>query len=140
MVVEDDPDIAAILELSLQNIGMLETTLFPDAYAALAALEQQQPDMVLMDVMMPGLSGIDALPRVRQTRGGRDCVVIFITANASPTLLAECIECGAAGVITKPFDVVGLATTLKDLWLEHNTGLPGCTPSVDGGAAPCSSP
>jgi len=135
MVVEDDPDISGILELSLQKIGKFETTLFPDAFAALAALEQHQPDMVLMDVMMPGLSGIDALPRLRQTRGGRDCVVIFITANASPALRAECVGRGAAAVITKPFDVVSLAMTLQEIWLAHHAVLPGCAASVNGDAA-----
>jgi len=132
MVVEDDPDIAGILELSLQKIGKFEITLFPDALAALAALEQQQPDVVLMDVMMPGLSGIDALPKLRQTRGGRACVVIFITANASPALRAESVARGAAAVITKPFDVVGLATTVNDIWREHSAALPGCAASADG--------
>lgn len=130
MVVEDDPDIADILELSLNNIGKLETSLFPDAFAALSALETDAPDMVLMDVMMPGLSGIEALPRLRQTHGGRSAVVVFITANVSPALRAECIERGAAGVITKPFDVVELVTTLRDIWKQHRPWLPASSSAV----------
>jgi DNA-binding response OmpR family regulator len=124
MIVEDDPDIAGILELSLNNIDHFETTLFPDAFTALVALEEQEPDVLLMDVMMPGLRGVDALPKVRKTHGGRDCVVVFITANPSAELRSECLERGAVAVIAKPFDVVTLGATLKDIWQKHNNELP----------------
>ena len=120
MVVEDDPDVADILQITLERICKLETRLYTDARQALAALEHCSPDIMLLDIMMPGISGLDALPLIQHSKGGRDCLVIMVSANISAKMRDDCLALGAAAVIAKPFDVLGLGKTLESIWQTHN--------------------
>jgi len=74
------------------------------------------PDLILMDVMMPGMDGPTTLQAMRETAEMKDTPVIFMTAKVMETELERFRELGAADVIPKPFDPVTLADQVKEIW------------------------
>jgi CheY-like chemotaxis protein len=121
MCVEDDADIRLILEFSLGNIGGYEVRLFDGGAAAVAAASDFRPDIVLMDVMMPELSGPETLAALRTLPCMGDVPVVFLTAKAMPDQVEGLLQYGATGVIVKPFDPVSLPQDIQIYW-EHGRG------------------
>jgi CheY-like chemotaxis protein len=122
MCVEDDPDIRTILEFSLADVGGLEVLCCDGGEAALSAVAGFRPDLVLLDVMMPGLSGPDTLRALRRQPAMRGVPVVFLTAKALPHELESLLVHGATGVIVKPFDPMSLPQDILPYW-EHGRGV-----------------
>ena len=80
------------------------------------------PDLILLDVMMPGLSGPSTLERLRADPATAAVPVIFMTAKVQPHEIAEYKTLGALDVIPKPFDPVTLADTVKSIWSRARAG------------------
>jgi CheY-like chemotaxis protein len=118
LYVDDDPDICEIVQASLSVIGGLEVHTAGSGEQALDIASELNPDLVLMDVMMPGLDGPSTLKRMRETRSTAHIPVIFLTAKVLPTEVMQFRELGAVGVIGKPFDPMKLPTELFTLWSE----------------------
>jgi DNA-binding response OmpR family regulator len=113
LVVDDDPDIRLLLrlELSAEGYQIIEAG---DGAVALAALEEEQVDLVLLDMMMPVLDGWEVL-RALDLASAPPIVVITALATDSDRHVAELLELGALDVIAKPFDpgwLVRLATAV----------------------------
>lgn len=121
MCVEDDADIRMILAFSLGNVGGYEVLACSGGNAALAQAPSFQPDLVLLDVMMPDLSGPETLAALRQQPAMQGVPVVFITAKAMPEEVEQLLGCGATGVIVKPFDPVALPQQIRIYW-EHGRG------------------
>jgi CheY-like chemotaxis protein len=121
MCVEDDADIRMILEFSLGNVGGYEVLACPGGKAALALAPSFRPDLVLLDVMMPDLSGPETLAGLRELPAMKGVPVVFITAKAMPEEVERLLGCGATGVIVKPFDPVALPEQIRIYW-EHGHG------------------
>ncbi len=122
MCVEDDPDIRMIIEFSLATLGGYQVCLCPDGHAALAQAPNFKPDLVLLDVMMPGLSGPETLAALRNLVEMAGVPVVFMTAKAMPDEVEELLQYGATGVIVKPFDPVTLPKDIRIYW-EHGRGI-----------------
>jgi CheY-like chemotaxis protein len=122
MCVEDDPDIRMIIEFSLATLGGYQVCLCPDGRAALAQAPNFKPDLVLLDVMMPGLSGPETLAALRRLVEMAGVPVVFMTAKAMPNEVEELLQYGATGVIVKPFDPVTLPQDIRIYW-EHGRGI-----------------
>ena len=122
MCVEDDPDIRMIIEFSLATLGGYQVCLCPDGRAALAQAPNFKPDLVLLDVMMPGLSGPETLAALRRLVEMAGVPVVFMTAKAMPDEVEELLQYGATGVIVKPFDPVTLPQDIRIYW-EHGRGI-----------------
>jgi CheY-like chemotaxis protein len=122
MCVEDDPDIRMIIEFSLATLGGYQVCLCPDGRAALAQAPDFKPDLVLLDVMMPGLSGPETLASLRRQAEMAGVPVVFMTAKAMPDEVEELLQYGATGVIVKPFDPVTLPQDIRIYW-EHGRGI-----------------
>ncbi|MCF8154937.1 MAG: response regulator [Rhodoferax sp.] len=122
MCVEDDPDIRMIIEFSLATLGGYQVCLCPDGRAALAQAPNFKPDLVLLDVMMPGLSGPETLAALRKLVEMAGVPVVFMTAKAMPDEVEELLQYGATGVIVKPFDPVTLPKDIRIYW-EHGRGI-----------------
>jgi len=122
MCVEDDPDIRMILEFSLANLGGYQVCLCAGGRAALTRAPVFVPDLVLLDVMMPDMSGPETLAALRQQPGMQGVPVVFITAKAMPDEVEALLEYGATGVIVKPFDPVTLPQDIRMYW-EHGRGI-----------------
>lgn len=116
MYVEDDPDIQQIAEMALSDLGGLTVTLCSSGMEALEAFPRSTPQIVLLDVMMPGMDGLTTLVKLRELPGGKDVPVVFMTAKVQAYEKQEYESLGALGVISKPFDPMTLADTVRMLW------------------------
>lgn len=121
MCVEDDPDIRMILEFSLGRMGGLKLCLCESGARALEQVETFLPQLVLLDVMMPELSGPQTLLKLRELPSMQGVPVVFLTAKAMQDEVEALLEHGATGVIVKPFDPVTLPQNIRIYW-EHGRG------------------
>lgn len=121
MCVEDDPDIRMILDFSLQRLGGYELCLCASGHEALARVADFAPEFVLLDVMMPGLSGPQTLAQLRELPAMRGVPVVFLTAKAMLDEVEALLEHGATGIIVKPFDPVTLPNDIRIYW-QHGRG------------------
>lgn len=115
LVVDDDPDIRTIANLSLRNIGKFQLALVASGAEAVKAVAERRPDVVLLDVMMPELDGPSTLLRLRELPDGASLPVIFMTANSEPAECERLVSLGAVGVISKPFNPMRLPDQLRKL-------------------------
>ncbi|HEX4911588.1 MAG TPA: response regulator [Permianibacter sp.] len=114
--VEDEPDIQAIVRIALEAIGGMKVTVFSSGQEAIARAAEAQPQLLVLDVMMPGLDGPGTLRLLREQSALRDVPVIFMTAKAQPQEIAALQQQGAIAVISKPFDPMDLAAELRQHW------------------------
>ena len=101
LIVEDNKDMQFLLSHILNGIG-ISTIITGNAYAALQEIEKSIPDLVLMDIRLPGMDGLEALKRIKQKY--KDIQTIMITAYSSIANRAKALELGANDYITKPFN------------------------------------
>jgi CheY-like chemotaxis protein len=86
---------------------------------ALAKAVAFAPDLVLLDVMMPGMDGPETLKALRQFPELQKTPVVFMTAKVQPQEIQEYMALGAVGVIAKPFDPMTLTQQLQDVWAKQ---------------------
>jgi CheY-like chemotaxis protein len=115
LYVDDDPDICAVVHAALGVAGLNVHTAGSGEQAIDLAYELR-PDLILMDVMMPGLDGPSTFKRMREHALLADIPVIFLTAKVRPAEVAHFLQLGAIGVIGKPFDPLKLCDDLFALW------------------------
>jgi CheY-like chemotaxis protein len=115
LVIDDDPDIRRMAALSLERIGRFEVRLASGCQEALGALDQGIPDVVLLDVSMPGTDGPATLEALRKVPAAAAIPVIFFTATANATEVERLVALGAAGVIPKPFEIADLPRRVRDI-------------------------
>ena len=106
LVVEDDPAIAELLRIVLNDASGWGATVVHNAAAAQAVFPCVHIDVLILDINLPGLSGLDLLPLLRQDQHWQAPPVILVSANASQAGIHEAMEEGeAVRFIAKPFDV-----------------------------------
>ena len=131
LYVEDDPDIREVARLALEVVGGLTVLACESGEDALARLSGFRPDLLLLDVMMPGMDGPTLLGRLRETATGRDVPAIFMTAKMQPDEVAALEHIGAIGVIPKPFDPMRLTEEVRAIWTAHQTRRPDAATADD---------
>lgn len=104
MIVEDDPDLRLLVQNILVERGH-DVTAFADAESAWDACRRGEFSLMILDWMLPGMTGLDLCRRVRTSIGGDDAVVIVITANNETNHLATILGAGADDYVAKPFEV-----------------------------------
>jgi CheY-like chemotaxis protein len=109
LVVDDDPAIAALIAEVLTDEGYTVRLAY-DASSALAVIAAQVPDLVLTDLLLPGMSGLELLRMVR-ARGHADLPIILVTAAVDRA--ADLIRQGATACLLKPFDIDELLGCVK---------------------------
>jgi two-component system sensor histidine kinase/response regulator len=102
LIVDDEADIAAILKLHLEDSGYI-TAWAGNGQAAVQMLKDGGYSLTLMDVKMPGISGVEALKQIREA--GLDVAVIMMTAHGSEDLVVDCMTSGAVDYVCKPFSL-----------------------------------
>ncbi len=102
VVADDDQDILDLVVFKLSQAGF-ETVAVSDGMAALAAIQANPPRLAILDVMMPGLSGIDVLRKVRANEATKDLDVILLTARARDSDVDAGFATGASDYVIKPF-------------------------------------
>lgn len=113
LLVDDEPDIRTIGEMSLESVGGWEVRLASSGVEALAQVDAFAPDVILLDVMMPDLDGPGTLTALRERADVPHVPVIFMTARVQPKEVDAYLALGAAGVIHKPFDPMTLPDDVR---------------------------
>lgn len=116
LCVEDDPDIRMILDLALSKIGGFQICLAEDARKALKLLDDFKPDLLLLDLMLPGMTGMELFGLVRARPEYATTPAILLTAKLSVPQPPEYTQPGLLGVIAKPFDPMTLANQIRTLY------------------------
>lgn len=116
LLVEDDPDIRTVAQLSLETLGGFELRMAGSGQEALLQAEAFEPDLLILDVMMPGLDGPGTLAGLRQKPHLAQTPAIFMTAKVQPQEVAHLQDLGALAVIAKPFDPMTLPDQVRSLW------------------------
>ena len=111
-VAEDDDNIREILRCTLDSYGYA-TRVFDSAPQLLETVREQLPDLILMDIMMPGMDGLQALRLLKQERRTAGVPVIFLTAKSSEIDKVKGLDLGAEDYITKPFGLLELAARVR---------------------------
>ena len=119
LYVEDEADIRVIAEVSLEGEGF-EMVFCESGEQAVARAGDFQPEVILLDVMMPGMDGPTTLQNLRAIPGLQNTPVIFLTAKVQPNEIKDFIALGAIDVIPKPFDPMTLADQVRDI-LNRNS-------------------
>ncbi|MBU0594409.1 MAG: response regulator [Gammaproteobacteria bacterium] len=116
LYVEDEPDIQAVAKLALESIGGFTVEICSSGQEALDKAPSWAPQLILMDVMMPGMDGPSTLGKLREIPGLSATPVIFMTAKVQPAEILEYKALGALDVIPKPFDPMTLAASVSAVW------------------------
>ena len=102
LIVDDVSDNLTIVEKILKSAGYI-TTLAEDGLSTLAIVQEKQFDLILLDIMMPGMSGIEVCQHLKQDPATKNIPVIFLTANADRDTLIKAYEAGGSDYLKKPF-------------------------------------
>ena len=113
LLVDDEEDIREVAQLSLEMVGGWEVITGISGTEAIAKAEIEQPDAILLDVMMPDLDGFATFERLQANKATQQIPVIFLTAKVSSDDQRRFFNLGVHGVITKPFDPLSLATQVE---------------------------
>jgi len=116
LLVEDDADIRTVAGMSLEMVGGFTVRACESGAAALAVLGEFQPQLILLDVMMPGMNGPDFLQVLRGRPECRDIPVVFMTAKVQAEELEALRGMGAVDIIAKPFDPMMLSGQVSAIW------------------------
>lgn len=120
--IDDDIDILSIAQIALSTVGAFRASLIHGPQAALDQLVKADPDLVLLDVMMPGTDGPTLLQEIIRHPTLFKVPVVFMTARVQPKEVSHYLAMGAIGVIPKPFDPMTLASEVRDIWnVWHNS-------------------
>ena len=122
--VEDDPSIRDLETYVLNSTGM-EAHGFEDGQAFWDALQECQPDLVLLDVMLPGIDGIELLSRMKASKQFQDIPVVMATAKGTEYDKIQSLDLGADDYLVKPFGMMEMVSRIKAI-------LRRCKPKNDG--------
>ena len=116
LYIEDEADIQAVARLALEALGGFEVDTCSSGREGIARAQAAQPDLILLDVMMPDMDGPATLQALRQVPALAGVPVVFMTAKVQPQEVAQYRALGAVAVIAKPFDAMLLAQQVRDIW------------------------
>jgi CheY-like chemotaxis protein len=114
LLVDDEEDVRGLVELMLlkEDFQLLAARAGNEA---LRIVQEEPVDLILLDLMMPGMSGQDLLKILKKMPSTRDIPVVVLTALENKETMKECLELGAAGYVQKPFAKKILVRTLKNV-------------------------
>ncbi|MGE6605460.1 response regulator transcription factor [Halomonas sp. NPDC076908] len=118
LVVDDEPNIVLSLEFLMEQAGF-EVVTAEDGEQALARVEDTRPDLLLLDISLPGISGFDVLERLRSKEATAQLPIIMLTAHGRDVEREKGMALGADDYITKPFSTQSLVEKVKALLNEE---------------------
>lgn len=121
LVVEDETEIRDLIALHLKREGH-QVEAVSSAEDALALLEKKHFELVALDWMLPGASGVDVLQRVRRMKDRSDLAILMVTAKAEAQDIVEGLEAGADDYLTKPFEPTVLLARVRALLRRNRRG------------------
>ena len=114
LIVEDNQDLQFILTGQIKSMGFSAITANNGMEAVEKAIKEK-PDLILMDIMLPGIDGREATRRIRSNPGAKEIPILAATAITDKSQLRECIEAGCNDVIVKPFTAEDLQEKIRQL-------------------------
>ena len=116
LYAEDEADIRSIAQIALEDLSGFNVKYCTNGKETLEAAKTFKPDLLLLDVMMPGMDGPETLQALRKLPELARTPVVFMTAKVQPQEVQGYMALGAMGVIAKPFDPMTLADQLREIW------------------------
>ncbi len=113
LAVDDDKLLLRLLEINLGKAGC-RVLKAPDGATALRLAEEQKPDLILLDLMMPHMDGWEVMRRLKESEATRHIPVIVITGKVDPLTRAELLDMGAEDFVSKPFDLLELREVVRE--------------------------
>ena len=120
LYVEDEPDIQAVAAMALEMVGGFQVKVCSSGEEALQEVRSFAPDLILLDVMMPGMDGPGTLRALRAMPAAAQVPVAFMTAKVQPEEVEHYRALGALDVIAKPFDPMTLSNRVRDIWAAQH--------------------
>lgn len=115
LVVDDEADVRRIATLSLTHVGGFAVIEATGGREAIEKAVDEEPDAILLDVMMPGMDGVETLSALRRDDRTKAIPIVFVTARAMANEVSRLKDQGAAGVLTKPFNAMTLPAELLEV-------------------------
>ena len=119
--VDDEEDLRDVVAMTLETLGGYSIESCSSGSEALQRVKSFAPDLILLDVMMPGMDGFTTLKLLRRDPETAGVPVIFMTAKIQPGGDGEYTAAGALAVIAKPFKIQAFCDRIKDIWAAANT-------------------
>ncbi len=116
LIADDEPDILEIARIALEMVGGYEVAICNSGAELLDRLPVFDPDLVVIDVLMPDMEGLEVLERIRDVPGYQAVPVVFLTGVAKESEIESLRRSGAAAIINKPFDPMTLAERIDSVW------------------------
>ena len=113
-IVEDEPDLRDTLSFNFENEGF-NVSSFPDGEKCLTSIKKNKPDLIILDLMLPGINGLDVCREIRSEEENNDVSIIMLTAKGEEIDRIVGFELGADDYVTKPFSVRELILRVKVL-------------------------
>ncbi len=120
LVIDDEDGVRDIIQITLEVVAGWDVLTAACGEEGLAIAQTEQPDAILLDVMMPRMDGLTTFQHLQDHPQTQQIPTIFLTAKARMSEQQQYAELGAAGVITKPFEASSLIDQIQDLldWIE----------------------
>lgn len=110
--IEDESDILELIRVHLEKAGFIVRT-FPAALPFFTYLNEERPDLILLDLMLPDISGIEICKKVKSNRSWRDIPILMLTAKSEEDDIVKGLEIGADDYMVKPFSTRELTARVK---------------------------
>jgi CheY-like chemotaxis protein len=121
MLVDDDPDVQRLTRLSLDVAGGYEVRVCGSGAEAIQSARMYTPDLILLDVMMPGMDGLATLDALRKLPEVAGTPMVFFTANTQDDVRQDLLRRGALDVIIKPIERNALLEQIRAIWQRFAT-------------------
>jgi CheY-like chemotaxis protein len=116
LLADDEPDILEISRIALETVGGYQVAICFSGQELLQLLPEFKPDLVVTDVVMPDMAGLEVLTALHRIAGFEAVPVVFLTALERPEELEELRRAGAVEIIQKPFDPMTLSDRVAEIW------------------------
>jgi len=118
LFIDDDNDILSIIKYAVSSLEGVTVYTADEGQKGVDTALKENPDLIVLDVMMPGMDGLSVYKALRLLPSFRAVPIVFLTAKVQEKEIEEYISLGAVGVLTKPFDPISFPEDLLKLWAK----------------------
>jgi two-component system, OmpR family, alkaline phosphatase synthesis response regulator PhoP len=122
LIVDDNRPNLELLEVYLEDLPKVSVQTAEDGIEAMTRIEQDKPDLVLLDIMMPRMSGFEVCKQIKSNPKTRDILVVMVTALNETGDVERATECGADDYLSKPIDRKALVNLVRALLAGRTAG------------------
>jgi two-component system cell cycle response regulator len=115
LLVDDNAQNLELLEVYMEDLPEVRVVTAVNGLEAMAKVEQESPDLILLDIMMPKMSGFEVCKRIKADPKTRDIIVVMVTALNEPSDIERAAECGTDDYISKPIERKAMVNLVRSL-------------------------